>query len=125
MIRRPPISTRTDTLFPYTTLFRSNHGHSHAQIADLTLLDDSGKIVFEKRGLAGYVLPGVTSRWPFGLPPAAAHATTIQARINGQTVHQATASAGGPVDRQRVGAGARGAVRVVLGGGCQNKIKKK
>src|SRR3546814_1846554 len=28
MIRRPPRSTRTDTLFPYTTLFRSfaNHG---------------------------------------------------------------------------------------------------
>src|SRR3546814_19448161 len=25
MIRRPPISTRTDTLFPYTTLFRSLH----------------------------------------------------------------------------------------------------
>src|SRR3546814_5836340 len=23
MIRRPPMSTRTDTLFPYTTLFRS------------------------------------------------------------------------------------------------------
>src|SRR3546814_20747512 len=23
MIRRPPIATRTDTLFPYTTLFRS------------------------------------------------------------------------------------------------------
>src|SRR3546814_14877007 len=26
MIRRPPISTRTDTLFPYTTLFRSKSG---------------------------------------------------------------------------------------------------
>src|SRR3546814_2715442 len=26
MIRRPPRSTRTDTLFPYTTLFRSNLG---------------------------------------------------------------------------------------------------
>src|SRR3546814_11037681 len=26
MIRRPPRSTRTDTLFPYTTLFRS-HAH--------------------------------------------------------------------------------------------------
>src|SRR3546814_16997947 len=26
MIRRPPRSTRTDTLFPYTTLFRSNRG---------------------------------------------------------------------------------------------------
>src|SRR3546814_2614752 len=25
MIRRPPRSTRTDTLFPYTTLFRSPH----------------------------------------------------------------------------------------------------
>src|SRR3546814_1881644 len=26
MIRRPPRSTRTDTLFPYTTLFRSSRG---------------------------------------------------------------------------------------------------
>src|SRR3546814_5136631 len=26
MIRRPPRSTRTDTLFPYTTLFRSTAG---------------------------------------------------------------------------------------------------
>src|SRR3546814_8400602 len=26
MIRRPPRSTRTDTLVPYTTLFRSQHG---------------------------------------------------------------------------------------------------
>src|SRR3546814_16977101 len=26
MIRRPPRSTRTDTLFPYTTLFRSGDG---------------------------------------------------------------------------------------------------
>src|SRR3546814_2198503 len=28
MIRRPPSSTRTDTLFPYTTLFRSQRGLS-------------------------------------------------------------------------------------------------
>src|SRR3546814_15887191 len=27
MIRRPPRSTRTDTLFPYTTLFRSQIGY--------------------------------------------------------------------------------------------------
>src|SRR3546814_20247352 len=27
MIRRPPRSTRTDTLFPYTTLFRSPGAH--------------------------------------------------------------------------------------------------
>src|SRR3546814_14831326 len=30
MIRRPPRSTRTDTLFPYTTLFRSVLGFDHA-----------------------------------------------------------------------------------------------
>src|SRR3546814_11780180 len=31
MIRRPPRSTRTDTLFPYTTLFRSEIEHQHQQ----------------------------------------------------------------------------------------------
>src|SRR3546814_10582926 len=30
MIRRPPRSTRTDTLFPYTTLFRSPQPEEHA-----------------------------------------------------------------------------------------------
>src|SRR3546814_3312314 len=32
MIRRPPRSTRTDTLFPYTTLFRSSVGHRVVRI---------------------------------------------------------------------------------------------
>src|SRR3546814_4702324 len=32
MIRRPPRSTRTDTLFPYTTLFRSNKGEPGGKI---------------------------------------------------------------------------------------------
>src|SRR3546814_18441734 len=31
MIRRPPRSTRTDTLFPYTTLFRSRWNSGHLQ----------------------------------------------------------------------------------------------
>src|SRR3546814_8925859 len=30
MIRRPPRSTRTDTLFPYTTLFRSHDAHARS-----------------------------------------------------------------------------------------------
>src|SRR3546814_17637970 len=34
MIRRPPRSTRTDTLFPYTTLFRSPDGEGELVIAD-------------------------------------------------------------------------------------------
>src|SRR3546814_20653877 len=33
MIRRPPRSTRTDTLFPYTTLFRSPEAPDPAQTA--------------------------------------------------------------------------------------------
>src|SRR3546814_8311914 len=60
MIRRPPRSTRTDTLFPYTTLFRSDprvaavcfgadyRGHDHRRVdrerdradAHLLWLDD-------------------------------------------------------------------------------------
>src|SRR3546814_12000093 len=35
MIRRPPRSTRTDTLFPYTTLFRSNDVAGDADRAEL------------------------------------------------------------------------------------------
>src|SRR3546814_12847576 len=36
MVRRPPRSTRTDTLFPYTTLFRSRGLHRRTRA---TLLD--------------------------------------------------------------------------------------
>src|SRR3546814_4294389 len=34
MIRRPPRSTRTDTLFPYTTLFRSEHHRALPHIVE-------------------------------------------------------------------------------------------
>src|SRR3546814_5255014 len=37
MIRRPPRSTRTDTLFPYTTLFRS--GCVSLPLSGITVLD--------------------------------------------------------------------------------------
>src|SRR3546814_13213932 len=42
MIRRPPRSTRTDTLFPYTTLFRSERRHEYAPLEHLllALIDD-------------------------------------------------------------------------------------
>src|SRR3546814_12635831 len=35
MIRRPPRSTRTDTLFPYTTLFRSGRLRPHGRLLQL------------------------------------------------------------------------------------------
>src|SRR3546814_20959408 len=37
MIRRPPRSTRTDTLFPYTTLFRSVRRENKPRIARSSL----------------------------------------------------------------------------------------
>src|SRR3546814_2435228 len=45
MIRRPPRSTRTDTLFPYTTLFRSDrlqrrHGALHRRVHGLAATFD-------------------------------------------------------------------------------------
>src|SRR3546814_8282599 len=40
MIRRPPGSTRTDTLFPYTTLFRSDTKRSADVRARITLLSE-------------------------------------------------------------------------------------
>src|SRR3546814_7252594 len=59
MIRRPPRSTRTDTLFPYTTLFRSNFVVNlitmHPQLFEL--ID-----VCAKHGVGHVVLAG-------GLPP--------------------------------------------------------
>src|SRR3546814_6246747 len=42
MIRRPPRSTRTDTLFPYTTLFRSAIGGTAADNTMAALLAQRG-----------------------------------------------------------------------------------
>src|SRR3546814_8677594 len=42
MIRRPPRSTRTDTLFPYTTLFRSRRRMVARLLAPAMILVDPG-----------------------------------------------------------------------------------
>src|SRR3546814_4326982 len=57
MIRRPPRSTRTDTLFPYTTLFRSGQSLPAPPLAQLEVGARgpcSGAVVREKsrHGLA-------------------------------------------------------------------------
>src|SRR3546814_6763643 len=60
MIRRPPRSTRTDTLFPYTTLFRSPFPHGGggddaAAAAGRARLRDSAETVKKFIGLGAEV----------------------------------------------------------------------
>src|SRR3546814_17557703 len=51
MLRRPPRSTRTDTLFPYTTLFRSlAAGYPVAALNRVSLRDDAPALAL--RGIA-------------------------------------------------------------------------
>src|SRR3546814_4037597 len=50
MIRRPPRSTRTDTLFPYTTLFRSHFLSMAARVMRRILVDYSRNRNAAKRG---------------------------------------------------------------------------
>src|SRR3546814_11056780 len=59
MIRRPPRSTRTDTLFPYTTLFRSTVGHLNmTQTIERRSFLRAGAI-----GLAGLGFTGLVPAW--------------------------------------------------------------
>src|SRR3546814_10057759 len=62
MIRRPPRSTRTDTLFPYTTLFRSIKEHkslgiNRARAGEFfDLIDKFAGYGFNKSHAAAYAL---------------------------------------------------------------------
>src|SRR3546814_19461622 len=51
MIRRPPRSTRTDTLFPYTTLFRSDSNALDVRSEQLTLKPDDDLVYTDKPAL--------------------------------------------------------------------------
>src|SRR3546814_4017285 len=62
MIRRPPRSTRTDTLFPYTTLFRS-YWMTHNQAQEL-----GGKVRAGEKGTAIVFAGAVTPKDESGQP---------------------------------------------------------
>src|SRR3546814_5014736 len=68
MIRRPPRSTRTDTLFPYTTLFRSRYG-----------------FVFARRG----IVPEAASSW--FLPRLVGIANAVDLCFSGRLIDAAEA----------------------------------
>src|SRR3546814_19011757 len=65
MIRRPPRSTRTVTLFPYTTLFRSDDVVAAAAVNDIDpgiAVQEVGKALAPDLIAAGTAIDGVGSR---------------------------------------------------------------
>src|SRR3546814_17264411 len=68
MKRRPPRSTRTDTLFPYTTLFRSDELDGDEGVADVEL---HPRVL--ERGEAAFVRGELLRRRPVGAEQAADH----------------------------------------------------
>src|SRR3546814_18733291 len=63
MIRRPPRSTRTDTLFPYTTLFRSDVcGVALAPVADVEPVETPDSILYSNLMASCVDLPPGTGR---------------------------------------------------------------
>src|SRR3546814_17182864 len=114
MIRPPPRSTRTDTLFPYTTLFRSVPYHheafrgrySHRLFYCLRRGGDSGRLLVLQGG--GMSDPGVSAGEVGGI---FAGSIALLAAI-------------GQGDRKRVVSGKSVTVRVDLGGRRIIKTKK-
>src|SRR3546814_13230000 len=69
MIRRPPRSTRTDTLFPYTTLFRSgNVGTSTPEetVSGIEYMTATGGALAEERARNGRKEPWKIAFWGIG-----------------------------------------------------------
>src|SRR3546814_4386777 len=90
MRRRPPRSTRTDTLFPYTTLFRStaylNGKFTDSRLEAVTGSAASVRKVMADRGFehADYVLSGLPfSTLPPGVGPKIAEETAEALRPGG------------------------------------------
>src|SRR3546814_4201526 len=64
MLRRPPRSTRTDTLFPYTTLVRSHGAHERALLHRPRRRHGAGELVVRWRNGPHALLPGRGRRRP-------------------------------------------------------------
>src|SRR3546814_9358672 len=103
MIRRPPRSTRTDTLFPYTTLFRSAAGRFLGAV--VRAVPDDGAAFRSRRRAAGAADAAGQARYRGG------------ARTGRPFRHpqhpDAGAVPGRPRDRARVGRAAGGRDRAL------------
>src|SRR3546814_16244297 len=123
MIRRTPRSTRTDTLFPYTTLFRSLVATPIGNLGDISrraldVLRRADRIACEDTRVTRKLL----SAEGIATPLTAYHAHSsegdrrrlLQAVAGGQALGLVTA-AGPPLDRKRLGSGKRVSVLVTSG----------
>src|SRR3546814_1389337 len=79
MIRRPPRSTRTDTLFPYTTLFRSmpGTGRPRTEGTDEAVMDAAMELLAE-RGYDGLTMEGVAARAGVAKTRSEEHTSELQ-----------------------------------------------
>src|SRR3546814_17435808 len=85
MIRRPPRSTRTDTLFPYTTLFRSLPRLRHLQHDD-----EADMLMDEVEGIADPAHPDERTKAEETQPPGDERHERRQQQDAGQQIGRAS-----------------------------------
>src|SRR3546814_19988434 len=114
MIRRPPRSTRTDTLFPYTTLFRS-------YLYDRIMLKLAGNSVMQRSSAdARPAMPsGRCGRWRMTI-----RSISTRRAPRWDWNRSTTIARGWTIDRKRVGEGKSVSVRVGRGGRQMINTKK-
>src|SRR3546814_15888125 len=125
MIRRPPRSTRTDTLFPYTTLFRSvqslliadRSGEDYSEVTDELVAAD-GLVELRRAETITFLIDGDRL-----LDNRRRHNHKAEIAQIAQALNEAGALAENQRDRKSVVEGKSVAVRVGLGG--RRIIKKK
>src|SRR3546814_16821608 len=134
MIRRPPRSTRTDTLFPYTTLFRSTDFNIGLNWR-LTPRWSLSAAFYQSRGSrrSPFILDPLVTETPFiSLPRHRSvflplryerSAGRPQGVIGGAPGGPTGTGAGSLLDRKRVGSGKSVSIRLDLGGGRITKKK--
>src|SRR3546814_13949240 len=101
MIRRPPRSTRTDTLFPYTSLFRSaNQKEANRRAAITTIANSARPVSFRTDCMLGS-LQLETRREP--RPGKADQPAAGSSRAAGVTGEESFADRGPAPERREIG----------------------
>src|SRR3546814_17124341 len=131
MIRRPPRSTRTDTLFPYTTLFRSHRarvalGRVDVEHHRLRQWPDEGgadPLDETERDHLLEILGRTASHRRYDESDNRAQEQREATDADGETAGDRHREGRGDKARKSVGGGKSGSVRAELGGGRISKKK--